>query len=182
MQPIRQMAETLESLADEEHYLFALRDLSAAVPGKSPTAMKAMVGRAEKSGLLKRVCKGLYLYPRVDYPRGLVLFHAAARLRAGEFNYISLETALSDAGVISQVPMNWITLMSTGRSYVFNCGTWGRIEFIHTKRTPNSLASQVSYDQRCRLWRASVQLALTDMVLARRSTDLVDWEVAGELV
>ena len=29
-----------------------------------------------------------------------VLFHAAARLRAGEFNYISLETVLSDAGVM----------------------------------------------------------------------------------
>ncbi len=31
---------------------------------------------------------------------------AAAPLRARELNYISLETVLSDAGVISQVPMN----------------------------------------------------------------------------
>ena len=50
-------------------------------------------------------------YPRVSYPRGLVLFHAAARLRAGGFNYISQETALSDAGVISQVPINWISAL-----------------------------------------------------------------------
>ena len=31
------------------------------------------------------------------------------------FNYISLETALSDEGVISQIPINRITIMSTGR-------------------------------------------------------------------
>ena len=182
MQPIKELAQALANLADAEHYLFALRDLSAVVPGQSPTALKAMVGRAVKSGLLLRVCRGLYLYPRVDYPKGLVLFHAAARPRAGEFNYISLETALSDAGVISQVPMNWITLMSTGRSYIFDCGVFGHIEIVHTKRPSESVASKIHYDSRCRLWRASVEPALRDMALTKRDTDLVDMEVAGELV
>jgi hypothetical protein len=30
-----------------------------------------------------------------DYPTDQLLFHSAARLRAGEFNYISLETVLA---------------------------------------------------------------------------------------
>ena len=111
---MKQLEKVLESLADGEHYLFASSDLEAALPGRRGLAV--LLCRAQKAGVLKRVCRGLYLYPRVNYPRGMVLFHAAARLRASGFNYISLETALSDAGVISQVPINWITLMSSGRS------------------------------------------------------------------
>ena len=182
MQPIRQLAHVLENLADDEHHLFTLADMQGAIPGVTPGALRALVSRAEKTGLLKRVCRGLYLYPKVDYARGLLLYHAAARLRAAEFNYISLESALSDAGVISQIPLNWITLMSSGRSQVMACGDFGTIEFIHTAKQPADVADQLTYDPRCHLWRADVALALKDMKAARRSLDLIDTEMAGELV
>lgn len=182
MQPIKELARILERLAGTEHYLFSLDDLRGALPDASPGAFKALLSRTEKAGLLKRVCKGIYLYPRVARPMGLVLFHAAARLRADAFNYLSLETVLSDAGVISQIPLNWITLMSSGRSHIVNCGDFGHIEFIHTRRRPADVAGRLSYDQECHLWRASVALALQDMKLTRRSTDLIDWEAANELV
>ena len=182
MQPIKQLDQVLSNLADAEHYLFSLSDLRAIIPGQSSAALKALIGRAEKNALLRRVCRGLYLYPKVDYPPGLILYHAAAHLRANEFNYISLESALSDAGVISQIPMNWVTLMSSGRSYILDCEVFGHIEFIHTKKNPGKVASQISYEPRYGLWRASVALALKDMASARRSTDLVDWEVARELI
>ena len=182
MQPIKQLAHILANLADAEHYLFSLRDLSAAIPELSAAAFKALIGRAEKNDLLRRVCRGLYLYPKANYPAGLILYHAAARLRIHEFNYLSLESVLSDAGVISQIPMNWITLMSSGRSHIVDCKAFGHIEFIHTKKSLDSVASQLSYDPRCHLWRASVILALKDMVLTRRNTDLVDWEVAHEFI
>ena len=182
MQPIKQLAEVLTDLADRDHYLFSLHDLEAVTPQLSSTAFKAMIGRAIKNNLLKRVCRGLYLYPKVDYPSGLVLYHVAARLRANEFNYISLESALSTAGVISQIPINWITIMSTGRTYTVDCGEFGHIEFIHTKKELDSIAMQLSYDSGCHLWRASVSQALQDMESTRRSTDLVDWEVVHELI
>lgn len=182
MQPIKQLTQVLSRVADADHYLFALRDLGAAVPGQSPAALKALASRAEKSGVLKRVCRGLYLYPEVQYPAGLVLFHAAARLRAHEFNYISVETALSDAGIISQIPMHWVTLMSSGRSHIVDCGTFGHIEFIHTKKSPDSIEPQIQYDTRCRLWRASVALALRDMASTRRNTDLINWQAANEFL
>ena len=111
-----------------------------------------------------------------------MLFHAAARLRAGEFNYISLETALSDAGVISQAPMNWITIMSSGRKNTIRCGEWGTIEFVHTSRKPAKLRDNLTYDERCRMWRASVSLAMRDMRLTRRSLDLVNRETANDLI
>jgi len=182
MQPTKQLVKILAGLADDEHYLFSFADLKGAMPDQSQGGFKALVSRAVKDGLLKRICRGLFLYPAVEYPRGLVLFHAAARLRAGAFNYISLETALSDAGVISQIPMNWITVMSSGRSHIVNCGEFGRIEFVHTKKRPENLTDHLVYDSRCRLWRASVALAIKDMQATRRSTDLIDWNAANELI
>ncbi len=182
MQPIKTLKRVLETLADAEHYLFTLNDLQGAIPELGAGAFKALVCRAEKDGMLTRVCRGLYLYPKVNYQQGLLLYHAAARLRADEFCYISLESALSDAGVISQIPMNWITLMTSGRSGIIGCGAFGHIEYIHTKRRPENLAAHLTYDTRCRLWRASVALALMDMHLTRRSTDLIDRETAHELV
>ena len=182
MQPMKQLSQTLEVLANEESYLFSLADLRGALPDAEPDVFKSLLSRAQKAGVLQRVCKGVYLYPRVKYPAGYVLFHAAAKLRADAFNYISLETVLSDAGVISQIPLNWITLMSSGRSHIVDCGKYGHIEFIHTKRKPEDVADQLSFDADRRLWCASVTLALLDMKLTRRSTDLVDRSLAHELV
>ncbi len=104
MQSIRYLTRSLERLATPERYLFTQDDLRGLLPNASDSALKTLLSRAVRGGYLARVCRGLYLYDRVDYPRGLVLFHAAARLRADTFNYISLETALCDAGVISQMP------------------------------------------------------------------------------
>jgi predicted transcriptional regulator of viral defense system len=171
MQPIRRLRDTLAALADREHCLFISSDLAAVVPDCRQRPL--LLSRAAKAGILNRVCKGVYLYPIRDYPRGNLLFHAAALLRAGDFNYISLETALSDAGLISQVPINWITLMSSGRSHIVNCGAFGNIEFIHTARQADELVSELTYDAACHLWRASTNLALRDMKATRRSLDLV---------
>jgi len=182
MQPIKKLAQLLKGLADDEHYLFTLDDLQGAFPEHSPGAFRALISRAEKDGVLRRVCRGLYLYPGINYTSGLVLYHAAARLRAHEFNYISLESALSDAGVISQIPMNWVTLMTSGRSQILECGDFGTIEFIHTKKQPADLIDQLTYDIRCHLWRASVALAIRDIKAVQRNLDLIDWEAVSEFV
>lgn len=180
MQPMRQLADTLRSLADREHCVFAASDLAGAVPGCGQLAV--LLSRAAKGGLLLRVCKGIYFYPVADYPAGNLLFHAAARLRADAFNYLSLETVLSEAGVISQVPMNWISLMSSGRSHVVDCGDYGHIEFVHTAQRPDEVAGELVYDPDRHLWRASVRQAMRDMKATRRSLELVNEEVLHGLV
>lgn len=181
VQPIRRLMQNLAMLSSPEHCLFTPHDLRALVPDLSGGAFKTLLSRAVREGYLARVCRGLYLYERVS-PLGGLLFHAAARLRADGFNYISLETALSDAGVISQVPIHWISVMSSGRSSVIDCGRWGTIEFVHTRQRPDELAGQLRYDARCRLWRASVPQALRDMRATHRSLDLIDWSVVNEFV
>ncbi|NGX60810.1 MAG: hypothetical protein K940chlam9_00281 [Chlamydiae bacterium] len=182
MQTIKYLSQWLGENADERHYLFIFNDLQSLFPKLSDGAFKTLLSRAVTQGLLVRVCRGLYFYLKAQPQDGLLLYHAAAILRADTFNYISLETVLSDAGVISQVPINWITLMSSGRSYQVSCGKYGVIEFVHTKQKPSDLIDLLTYDHSCGLWRASVSLALRDMKATRRSCDLIDWELADELI
>lgn len=142
MQPKQTLLSDLRQLADGEHALFTSQDLHALLPEQSDSAFKSLLSRAASAGELNRVCRGLYLYEPAYQNDGRLLFHVAARLRPHEFNYISLETALSDAGIILQVPINRITLMSSGRSNIIDCGPWGSIEFVHTARKPDDLARQ----------------------------------------
>lgn len=182
MQPIRYLTNTLEKLANAEHYLFTLNDLRALLPNASMSAFKTLLSRGVKEGYFVRFCRGLYLHRRMIPTSGLILFHAAARLRANDFNYISLETVLSEAGVISQQPINWITIMSSGRSNKITCEPFGTIEFIHTHQKPGEIREELHYDPRCKLWRASIKQALRDMRVTKRNTDLIDWELANELI
>jgi len=181
MQPLQCLMQNLAKLANAERYLFTPSDLRALLPGLSITAFKTLLSRVVQNGYLERVCRGLYFYKQTA-PTGLLLFHAAARLRASSFNYISLETVLSEAGVISQVPMQWISLMSSGRSNTIHCGRWGTIEFIHTRQRPEDLAKDLHYDSSYKLWKASVSLALRDMRATHRNLDLIDWSSADELI
>lgn len=72
--------------------------------------------------------------------------------------------------------------MSSGRSYTVDCGEFGSIEFIHTKKKPADIADRLVYDTRYKLWRAEIDLALEDMRSTGRSLDLIDWGVVDELV
>lgn len=179
MQPLKKLAGLLGSLADKDHFLFTAEDLAGGM-GDGGHHLPVLLSRAVKAGLLKRVCRGVYLYPPAAHSLEHLLFHAAARLRPNELNYISLETALSDAGLISQVPINWITLMSSGRSHVVNCGEFGRLEFVHTSQDPEDLSGTLTYDADRHLWRASVSQAIRDMKATRRSMDLVNMEDVHE--
>jgi hypothetical protein len=182
VQSIKILRKALENLCSPDHYLFAVFDFHALLPNLKVNALKTLLSRAQADGLLKRVCRGIYLYDRVDYPRGYILYHTAARLRAEHFNYISLETVLSDEGIISQLPINRITLMSSGRSSIINCASFGSIEFIHTKKTPDRLSTRLIYDNSCKLWRAKSDLALEDIKAVGRNLDLIDWELANGII
>ena len=148
---------------DSEHYLFSVGDFSALFPQKTQAALLVLLGRAVKHGSLERVCRGYYIYQKAAYPKDLLLFHLAARMRSDYFCYLSLETVLSEDGVISQIPLGCITLMTSGRSGNINCGRFGRIEFTHTKKSPSDIEHLLTYDFRYGLWRASTQLALQDL-------------------
>jgi hypothetical protein len=180
IQSLPRLYKGLDDVASPERYLFTPSDMRALLPSISDEAYRALLSRAANRDRLERICRGLYLYRPAKPATGRLLFHAAARLRAHEFNYISLETALSDCGIISQIPQSWITIMSSGRSNVIDCGRWGSIEFVHTRQKAAIIANQLVYDNLCGMWRASPAQALRDMRAAKRSLDLVDWSAVNE--
>lgn len=173
---MRFLSQWLSENTDNRRYLFTFRDLRPLFPELSDTSFKTLLSRAVRAKLLLRLCRGIYLYQKALPNDGLLLFHVAAMLRADEFNYISLETALSDAGVISQIPLNWITIMSSGRSNIISCGNFGSIEFAHTNQKPADLLKSLTYDHLCGMWRANAELALRDMKATHRNIDLIDWD------
>ena len=182
MQPLRQLMSALRQLATPQACLFTPADLRPLLPDQTDAAFKTLLSRVVRDGLMTRICRGLYLYdPSLAAPSQL-LMRAAIKLRPLEFNYLSLETVLSDAGVISQIPMNRIMVMSSGRSSLIRCGAWGTIEYVHTQQTASSLAGKLHYDTDHQCWRASVAQALKDMRSTHRKTDLIDWNLAHELV
>lgn len=182
MQPRKILMEWLQEHANHDRYLFNLRDIKGLFPKLSEKALKTLLSRTAQQGPLERICRGLYAYKSPLFSKGLLLFHAASYLRSNEFNYISLETLLSDAGVISQIPINYITIMSSGSSYKIDCGRYGTIEFVHTTQKPTAIMDELIYDKECRLWRASIQLALRDMKKTRRNCDLIDWDIVNEFI
>ena len=182
MQPMKYLNNWLEQNANNEHYLFALQNLRALYPNLSNGSFKTLISRAVHANILQRICRGLYLYKKTMPINGLLLFHAVSILRANEFNYISLETILSEVGIISQIPINWISIMSSGRSNIISCGEFGTIEFIHTQQKPIDVMKQLSYDAKAKLWRADIALALRDMKVTHRNNDLIDWDMVNEFI
>lgn len=182
MQSIKVLQNWLLNNANQDHYLFLFQDFRALFPLMSHAAYKALLSRAVKAGYLTRVCRGLYTYKKAIPPTGYFLFQVASLLRTTEFNYISFETVLSNAGVISQIPINWISLMSSGRSAVIPCGEFGTIEFIHTNQKPTDVMHDLFYDGPCGLWRATVVLAIKDMKKTKRNCDLIDWDEVNDPV
>lgn len=182
MQPIKMLSQWLLNNTNYKHYLFTLFDMRSLFPQLSDSAFKTLMSRAVSSKLLTRLCRGIYLYKPALPKDGLLLYHVAALLRADNFNYISLETVLSDVGVISQIPLNWISIMSSGRSNVISCGEFGTIEYIHTRQEPELLMHQLTYDHSCGLWRANVHLAIRDMKATHRNCDLINWNIVDEFV
>lgn len=87
-------------------------------------------------------------------------------LRSDVFNYISQKTVLCEASVISQQLMEWITIVTKGRS--------GIIEFVHTQKDIAKIASELTLDTRCGMFMASVKQALIDMKDAKRPLDLIE--------
>jgi len=182
MQASVRIIKELHRLADAEHYLFSASHLQSLLPDHSGTAFRSLLTRLCQRGDLQRVCRGVYLVPWVPYPRGEVLYHTAALWGAAKFCYLSLENILSDAGVISQMPLQHLSLMTSGRRQQLDCGTWGCLEWVHTSRRPEAVVGRVYFDSRIRLWRANVGLAMEDMRRTGRSMDLIQQEVLAEFI
>ena len=130
--------------------------------------------RLVKAGLLVRAARGVYVYRLTRNFGDATLDLIARNLRRGHVTYESLESMLSSYGVISQIPVDRRTYMTTGRSGEYHT-PYGVIEFTHTSKSITLIAPELLHPEGRGVPLASKHLALRDLKATRRNLDLVDY-------
>jgi hypothetical protein len=139
--------------------------------GESGDTLNKSLSRHQRTGMIERIARGLYINPRARSLPPDVLSALPAFLRPWDLNYLSLESALSEAGWLSQLPSQ-LTLMTTGRSQTFHT-PYGTLEFTHTARHIDTLRDDLVFDARRKMYVAKPERALKDLRRAGRNVDLV---------
>ena len=156
-------------------YLFRSRDLGLLF-GERGNTLRATIKRLLADEVLERVAHDAYLYGLSCHKGGMILYDIASFLKPGEFSYESFESAASQWGIVSQVPLGRITVATTGLTSEEDT-PYGVVEFTHVDRSIVDAADgAVSRAPRCPLPIASKRRAVEDMVRLDRSTELIDWE------
>lgn len=154
-------------------FVFTKHDLAKLFSDDSPKTLTEGLSRLVKDDLLVRACRNIYVNNNAKNFDSYVIEHIAKALRRGEYNYVSLESMLSEYGIISQIPIDRITIITTGRKGVYKTH-YGTIEFVHTKRNvENILASIIPIAGRP-LRIATKQAALRDLRRVGRNISLIN--------
>ncbi|SHH53269.1 type IV toxin-antitoxin system AbiEi family antitoxin [Ferrimonas marina] len=156
-------------------HVYTKRDLGMVLGEHRPRHLQTKINALVKTGVLTRAVKGVYVFTKSKSFGLHTLEYVARSMRRGEYNYISLESALSEYGVISQIPMGRITVMTTGRSGEYKT-PFGTIEFVHTNR-PLAQLLQGAVDTGRPLKIATKQVAWRDLKRVGRNLHMVDEEM-----
>lgn len=159
-----------------DYWLYSLQELALLFPGEEQQQLKNSLVRQCKAGNLLKVGGGLYAWPDARSAPMYRLEHLINRLRPRELSYISLESALSMHGWISQIPLAVLTVMTTGRSYCQQTA-YGLIEWTHTEQSDTTILNGTVFDPVRGCLIAKPALAYLDLRRVGRNLDLVYPEV-----
>ena len=156
------------------------KDLEKLFPSEGEKAMEKSLQRMVKEGLMIRAARGIYVnaLAAIRNP-SLIVEDVAKALRPGELSYISLESILSEHGVISQIPVSRLTVMTTGAKGTHKT-PFGTIEFTHTKRSVPDILNRTIFVKDRPLRIAKKRAAVTDLLRVGRNTDMIDYEELEE--
>jgi len=167
------LIDKMDSLAKQGVWLFTQMMIAELFPGENIRSIRASITRHTKSGIIVPIAKGIYANERASSISAHKLEAVVAYLRPGQINYVSQETRLSELGIISQIPVSRLTVMTTGRSGLIET-PYGTIELTSTKRKLEAILSGVTYDEERKILLADAARAYGDLKRARRNLDLVD--------
>ena len=168
-------ADVLRRWDKQGRYVFTRRELAKLFAEDSPKTFTEGLNRLVRGGLLQRAARGIYVNPHAHSFDSHVAERIAKALRPGEHNYVSLESMLSEYGEISQIPIDRLTVMTTGRKGTYQT-PYGVIEFTHTKRPVSDIISQIKQVAGRPLRIASREAAWRDLKRVGRNTQMVNWK------
>lgn len=154
-------------------YVLARRDIEKLFPEESEKAIEKSLQRMVADGLLQRVAKGLYVNPAAFSKNRWIAEEIAKALRPFSMSYVSLESILSEYGAISQIPIDRMTVMTTGKSGVVET-PYGVIEFTHTKRRAADIVRSTLSAKGRPMRIATRQAAVRDLLRVGRNANMVD--------
>jgi hypothetical protein len=160
----------------QKRYVFTYADLKKIFFEDKPKAFSEGLARLVKAGLLVHACRGVYVNPYAQSKDSYTIEHIAKALRRGEFNYVSLESILVEYGAISQMLIDRLTVMSTGREGTYHT-PYGTIEFTHTSRPAENILDNILVVPDRPLRIASLPIAWRDLKRVGRNIEMVDKEI-----
>ena len=174
------LIEFLDLLSENSIYAFTNGMIRNIFPGEPEENLKKTLKRAVENCVIERACRGVYLYTRTNSQNPYKLESVAAALRGGNYSYISLETALSEYSIISQMTLNYLTVMTTGRSQKYTT-PYGVIEFTHTSRRESDIVLNTHWQDGRPLRAANPETAFEDLKRVGRNTHMVSMETYHEV-
>jgi predicted transcriptional regulator of viral defense system len=171
-------SEILRQWDRKGQYVFARRALARLFPEDNQKTFTEGLNRLVKAGVLTRACRGVYVNPHAHSFDSRVIERIAQALHPGEFNYVSLESMLSEYGEISQIPIDRLTVMTTGRRGTYKT-PYGVIEFTYTKRPVSDILSHVKQVEGRPLRIADREAAWRDLKRVGRNVRMVNREREG---
>jgi hypothetical protein len=155
--------------------VFNRRDLEFLFADSTQRTLKTLLRNLVEQRILQRVARGIYVNCLACSRKIYLIEEIACVLRRGHFNYVSLESILSEFGVISQIMVSRITVMTTGASGVFDT-PYGTIEFTHTNRSLESLRARTVYMDGRPLFIATKEAGVADLKRVGRNVNMIDFE------
>jgi hypothetical protein len=175
--------ELITSLMNLERrgvFVLTKKDIGKLFPLEDEKSMEKSLQRMVKDGLLIKAARGIYINALgASRHKSWMLENIAKALRPGKLSYVSLESMLSEHGVISQIPLSRLTVMTTGAGGIHDT-PFGTIEFTHTKRSIPEILDRTIFIKDRPLRIAKKQAAVTDLLRVGRNTDMIDYEELNE--
>jgi len=166
--------DILEAQDKQDNFVFHIRDLKRLFQYKENPAFYAALRNFVNKGLLKKAGRSIYVFSKTHQNETAILNKLVLAFRQGEYCYTSLETVLSEHGVISQMLLDRITVMTTGRAGTFKT-PWGVIEYTHTSRNVLNFWQELRTGIQG-LKEATVEIAWRDLKRVGRNVNMVDQE------
>lgn len=168
-----QLLECLDFFDKQGKWLFRLSDFLMYFNKENKQNIKISLSRFARNNFIIQVSKGLYANPRAKsmqkcYIQGMV----ANYLRDKAYSYLSLESVLSEDGLISQMP-NRLIFVSLKFSHTYYT-PFATIEYVQTKRKVRNFFNDCYYDDKRGFWVAHTQKAIDDLYKFNRSIDLYE--------
>jgi predicted transcriptional regulator of viral defense system len=168
-----ELIQKLAALDRQGVYVLAKRDVEKLFPDESEKSLAQSLKRMVGDGLLQRVARGLYVNPAASSKNRWIGEEIAKALRPGQLSYLSLESILSEYGVISQIPVSRMTVMTTGASGLIET-PYGVIEFTHTKRSVAEIIKRTLMPKGRPLRIATQEAAVRDLLRVGRNVNMMD--------